>query len=295
MFENILVPLDGSSLAERALPPAATIATATQGSLTLLRVVPQFALLAADPTLYEEMNRMGEDESLSYLRSVIEEMDLTVPIRFIGETGNPADVIIRVAEAENIDLILMSSHGRSGVNRWVYGSVAERVLRRSPCTTAILNARAGRHLPENPKILIPLDGSDLAEKALSPAKTLAKAINGELHLLQVTPSAHQMLETRTMKPVFDGIEEKEVENALEYLQEVAAASSEHKVHVTAQIEKANVAENIIEYAAQHDIDIIVMSSHGRTGLSRWVYGSVAEKVLRSACCTTMIIRHRQIQ
>lgn len=293
MFKNILVPLDGSALAERALLPAATIAEAMQGKLTLLRVVPQFALLAADPTLYEEMNRMGEEESLSYLRAKVEQLDLEIPVEVVGENGQPANAIIRFAEACNIDLIVMSSHGRSGVNRWVYGSVAERVLRRAPCTTAILNARAGRDWPEKSKILIPLDGSELAELALRPGKVLAKAIDADLHLLCVISSERRMLDTESMKLVFDGIDEKGLIDAQAYLQELAETNNDIQIQSSVELEKDTVADSIVDYAVEHEISIIVMSSHGRTGFSRWVYGSVAEKVLRSACCTTMIIRDHQ--
>jgi len=293
MFENIMVPLDGSLLAERALSPAANIAEAMQAKLTLLRVVPQFALLAADPTLYEEMNRMGEDESLSYLRSKAGELDLAIQVEVAGESGQPADVIIRYAETHGIDLIMMSSHGRSGLNRWIYGSVAERILRRAPCTTAIINARVAESSGEQKKILIPLDGSELAERALKTGRMLAKAIDADLYLLRVTASAHQILETVSMKPVFEGIEEQEFREAEAYLQEKKSETPDFHTVIDVETEKGTVAENIVDYAAEHEIGMIVMSSHGRTGLKRWVYGSVAEKVLRSACCTTMIIRDQQ--
>lgn len=290
MFKHILVPLDGSSLGERAMVPAVSIAEAVSAKLTLLRIVPQFAILAADPMLYEEMNRLGEDESLSYLRSQLDMLDLTVPAEVACEIGQPADNIIQFAEDYDVDLIVMSSHGRSGINRWVYGSVAERVLRQGPCATAIINARADNELPEKCRLLVPLDGSDLAEMALEPGRQLAKALNAELHLLRVTSSAHQILETSSMKEVFNEIEDKETQEANEYLLSKCSTMDIENVFCEVVFTKGTVAETILEYAANKGIDMIIMSSHGRTGLQRWVYGSVAEKVLRSACCATMIIR-----
>ncbi len=180
MFEHILVPLDGSQLAERALPLAASIAEAVSAKLTLLRVVPQFAILAADPMLYEEMNRLGDEESLSYLRSRAEALDLAVPIDIFSETGSAADTIIQFAEDHEVDLIMMSSHGRSGLNRWVYGSVAERVLRQAPCNTSIINARTVCEQPHRGKILVPLDGSTLAERALEPGRKTCRCIGRRL-------------------------------------------------------------------------------------------------------------------
>jgi nucleotide-binding universal stress UspA family protein len=290
MFTHILVPLDGSKLAEMALIPAINITKAMRPKLTLLRVVPQFAILAADPTLYEEMNRMGEEESLSYLRSIAEEMDASTPVEVAGESGQPADVIINYAESMGVDLILMSSHGRSGISRWVFGSVAEHVMRKAPCSTAIVNARADQTLPEQTKVLIPLDGSKLAEQALQPGSSLAMAFGAELHLLRIIPSAHQVLETGSMKSVFDEVEKNELIEAEAYLKEKESEISNSHPKIVVEIEKGSTADNIINYAVEHEIGMIVMSSHGRSGFKRLVYGSVAEKVLRGACCTTMIIR-----
>ena len=295
MFKHILVPLDGSILAERILGPAASIAEAMSAKLTLLRVVPQFAILAADPMLYEEMNRLGEEESISYLRSQADALGLSVPIDVTSDVGQPADTIIQFAEDHDVDLIMISSHGRSGLNRWVYGSVAERVLRQAPCATSIINARVVHELPQRRKILVPLDGSDLAERALKPGKQLAFALGADLHLLRVTTSAHQMMETSSMREVFDEIEDKEALEAEAYLESKTSDAPEGHVFFEVAVTKGTVAETILDYAAEHQIDMIVMSSHGRTGLQRWVYGSVAEKVLRSACCATTIIREKTVK
>jgi len=293
MFKHILVPLDGSTLAERALAPAASISEVMSAKLTLLRVVPQFAILAADPMLYEEMNRMGEDESISYLRSQADNLDLSVLVEVASESGQPPDTIIRFAENHDVDLIMMSSHGRSGLNRWVYGSVAERVLRQAPCATSIINARSAPEVKEHQKILVPLDGSELAEQALEPGRILADAMGADLHLLRVTTSANQLLETESMKDVFDGVEDKEIVEAEAYLRAKYADAPDDHIFYEVEVAKGTVAAAIVDYALNQDIDLIIMSSHGRTGLRRWVYGSVAEKVLRSACCATMIIRDQQ--
>jgi nucleotide-binding universal stress UspA family protein len=294
MFTHILVPLDGSDLAERALKPAVCVAEALSCKLTLLRVVPQYAILTADPTLYEEMNRLGEDEALAYLRSKVEDLQLFSPVDVACEMGQPADTIVQFAEEHEVDLIVMSSHGRSGFNRWVYGSVAERVLRHGTCATAIINARAVNELPDSRRVLVPLDGSPLAETALAPAKQLAVALGGRLYLLRVVMPAHQMLETASMVEVFDDIEHKERAEADAYLHAQCQEFGEVEVVCEVITAAASVAEVIVEYAAQQEIDMIVMSSHGRTGLQRWVFGSVAEKVLRSACCATMVIRDPQV-
>jgi nucleotide-binding universal stress UspA family protein len=291
MFSKILVPLDGSSLAERALPLAVQFAEATGGCILLFRVVPYFTVLAADPLLYEEMNRLGEDEALAYLHHIRKNVTDPLPSRTICEVGSAADSILQFAKEEEVDLIVMSSHGRSGLNRWVYGSVAERIMSQAPCPTLILNARQPSRQGSPKKILVPLDGSKLAEKALVPALDLVAVLDAELHLLRVTTSGLMRIETVSIPEVIDEFESDELLEAQQYLQELREDKATGDAHLSVEVARASVAEAIIEYAANNDINLIVMSSHGRTGLQRWVYGSVAEKVLRSACCATMIVRN----
>jgi nucleotide-binding universal stress UspA family protein len=240
------------------------------------------------------MNRLGEDEALSYLRTKADDLGLDSPVEVFCESGQPADGIILFMEDNAVDLVIMSSHGRSGLSRWVYGSVAERVLRQGPCATTIVNARASDDLPDPVNILIPLDGSELAEHALEAGKQLAIALGANLHLLRVISSAHQLLETSSMTEVFNEIEDKEMQEAAEYLDGVRwnLGLGEEKVAISTA--KGSPAEEIFQYSADNGIDLIIMSSHGRTGLQRWVYGSVAEKVLRGACCATMIVRDPDI-
>ena len=132
----------------------------------------------------------------------------------------------------------------------------------------------------------------MAEQALEPGRILADAMKADLHLLRIATSAHQMLETNSMKDLFDGIEDMELQDAEAYLQTKYANAHDEHVFFEVKIAEGTVAASIVDYAEKNGIDMIVMSSHGRTGLQRWVYGSVAEKVLRSACCATMIVRDR---
>lgn len=290
-FKHILVPLDGSDLAERAIQPALTIAQAMASRLVLFRAVPQLALMAADPQLFEEMGRMGTDEAKAYLRTVRAALPPTeVLVETVSETGAPADAIVRYAESHGVDLIIMSSHGRTGLGRWVYGSVAERVLREASCATAIICAANTVNMFENRRLLVPLDGSELAERALAPASALAENVCTELYLLRVTPSAHVPLETEAMEQVFDEIEHQERDEAERYLQQQYQKLPDAHLFFDVAVAQRSVADTIIDYVQAHNIDLIVMSSHGRTGLDRVVFGSVTEKVLRGACCATLVIR-----
>ncbi len=290
MFSKILVPLDGSAMAERALSLAERFVAEGEGRLILLRVVPYFTVLAADPLLYEEMNRMGEDEALAYLRVI--RNDLLDPrlADIVCQVGSAADSILQYSKENDVDLIVMSSHGRSGLNRWVYGSVAERIMSQAPCPTLIINSRLDSQEPAPKKILVPLDGSELAEKAIPPALSLAQTLDAQLYLLSVTTSGEARIETAARAEAFADIESGEAMKGQDYLQALSENLAYEGVQYDVKIASGTVAEAIIEYAAEHGMELIVMSSHGRTGLKRWVYGSVAEKVLRSACCATMIVR-----
>lgn len=292
MFHKILVPLDGSELAEKALPLAVALAQGLDGELRLVRMVPYFAVMAADPLLYDEINRLSEEEALAYLRSVAQRLPDDVPATVLAEIGSAAEGVLEQAREQEADLIVISSHGRSGLNRWVFGSVAERVLSQAPVPAIIVNSRC-EPWDELPKrILVPLDGSELGEQAVAPAVALASALDAELYLLRVTTTAHARLETPAMAEVFDDLEHREDQEAQAYLRDIAKALPQGAV---AEVVHAadSVADTIMDYARREAINLIVMSSHGRSGLSRWVYGSVAEKVLRSACCATMVVRHKQ--
>ncbi|MCA9949540.1 MAG: universal stress protein [Anaerolineales bacterium] len=291
MFKHILVPLDGSELAERVLQPAVALAVALSAKLTLLRVSPQLTLLTADPQVYTEMSRMGEDRVHAYLRDVQMDLPDDIYINLVCENGSAADVIVQYAETHAVDLIMMSSHGRSGLSRWVYGSVSEKVLHQSPCAIVIMRSKAERELFQYNQLLVPLDGSELAESALPIAVGLAQTLDAGLHLLRVTEPAHVVFETVSMHQVFNEIEAAEREEADAYLKAKLTDLSDMEVTTAVQPSKGSAANAIIDYVGTQQIDLIVMSSHGRSGLSRWVYGSIAEKVLQGSCCATMIIRN----
>ena len=302
-FRTILVPLDGSPLAEKALPPALRIAEAMAGSapdggvrLVLLRVVGQVALVAADPMLYDELMRMGIDEAQAYLRRLAETLTPgNVTIETYAASGSPADAIVHYAEEHKVDLIMMSSHGRTGSSRWVYGSVAEKVLHHAPCATAIIRAHVAVEMFHNRKILVPLDGSPLAERALGPALAIAAAVQSDVTLLRVAPGRGPMPETllpagEDVGAALDMAAAQERAAAEAYLQQVYSAHPNQHLFFDVVTTEGDIADAIVSYADEKQNDLIVMSSHGRSGIGRWLHGSVAEKVLRGADCATLIIR-----
>ncbi len=306
-FRNILIPLDGSELAEKALKSAAQLASAMAKQtsageppvkLTLLRVATPLTFMAADPALFDEMIRMSIDEAQAYLQatapSVIAAAEpATVETKVVS--GFAADVIVHYAEENGIDLIVMSSHGRTGSKRWIYGSVAEKVMHHASCATAIVRAHVSVDMFQNRKILVPLDGSELAEKALDPAMAIAAAVKSDVLLLRVVADREPL--PATLDPIgedvaaaLDKTDSLERAEAEAYLQRVHESHRNQHLFFDVQSVDGDIADAIISYADSRNVDLVIISSHGRSGIGRWLHGSVAEKVLRGADCATLIIR-----
>ena len=292
--QRILVPLDGSLLAERALPAAITLAqafsTTNPCELHILRVVTPI-MVALEPTLYTETIHLGEEESKAYLAAIaIEQADSGVPIVPAAETGSVAETIISYAHEHDIHLIVISSHGRSGLSRWVYGSVAQKVLRQSCCATLIIREQVEQVAGAFKKILVCLDGSTLARQVLDSVLTLAQCSQAEIILLRVIQPAHLLFDIETADQVQESITALERGEAESYLNNLLQQLPQTEGAMSARTLLGPPADTIIDFALEQQVDLIAMSSHGRSGISRWVYGSVAEKVLRGATCATLIMR-----
>lgn len=320
MFRKLLVPLDGSPLAERALRLALSLARQPGMEVLLLRVayaeafiIPEVGVPGARGLAWPgQALAHAAREARDYLTGV--QMAYAAPERLIwskvitDETQSPdiAAHIIQTARDDRSDLIVISSHGRSGIQRWMYGSVAERVLSAAPCPVLALRNAA---MPK--RVLIPLDRSPLSEQALQPGLEVAHSLGCDATLLhvidQTAPSgvlpAHPLYhfyarQARVDIPYKPGQSAEPKQRILEQLHDEAAAylrqltQQHHYASLTVHtaVEVGSPAETILEYADAHDIDLIAMATHGYTGLRRWVYGSVTNKVMRQGKHSVLIIR-----
>jgi nucleotide-binding universal stress UspA family protein len=290
-YQNILVPLDGSELAEKALPPALAIAEAMASNLLCLQVVTGLTL-DLDPRLNLRAIEARKAAARIYFNTLKSRYSKTRdPIKTVIVAGSADKVIIDSAREHSIDLIVLSSHGRTGLDRWVYGNVTAKILRRAPCDTLIVRTlKPATGLFSTKRILVPLDGSKTAERALSPAIVLASALEMEIRLLRVSPPIHTELEPMSSQSMFEGLEARARDEALTYLQGIQASLEQPELSVSIEAITGSAAATIVDYAKEHLVDLIVMSSHGRTGIGLWLIGSVSEKVLRKASCATLIVR-----
>jgi nucleotide-binding universal stress UspA family protein len=284
MFKKILVPLDGSQLSQRALEPALELSRQTGAELLLVRVPTADTLSFA---VSEAKQREIAQDALVYLETIRQSNDQPqLNIRTEVLDGDVASAIVDAARAEQVDLIVMSTHGYSGLTRWVLGSVTEKVLRSAPCP--VMAIRAARRLQRS---LITLDGSPLAERAIEPGLSLAQSLKIEVTLLRCVPyiATNGELDEHE-RGLSRRLQEDLISEAKEYLQARSASSAHSDLAIKTAVQIGSPADSILEYIETYGIDLIVMATHGRTGLKRWVYGSVTAKVLRSVSCSLLVIR-----
>jgi len=292
-FKRILVPLDGSGLAERALAPALALAEAMLAKVFFIRVTIPLSL-NLDPKFYQCTIELRQDEAKRYLRSIQSRFSSSqADIETQVLVGRAARSIINFAQEMEIDLIVMSSHGCSGVNRWIYGSVADKVLHNAPCAKVIIHPQVIIETYSIKRILVPLDGSSIAEQALEPALALAESVSAELIFLRVTSVPQITVQPLPGWPGLDAVMEAAEQEANAYLQGMQAAMGDSPVSTSLHVTTGPAAEDIIDVADNQKVDLIVMCSHGRSGIERWVFGSVAEKVLRGANCVTLVIQSQE--
>jgi len=296
MFKTILVPLDGSTLAEWALAPAGVLARRAGATIVLVRapnVEPAYAGAESAYGLIYPQQAVGRSsaEARDYLRAIQTRLTARgIANRTVVAEGDPATAIVDLASQSKADLIVMSSHGYSGLARWLLGSVAEKVLRAAECPELVVRSQqALRH------VLITLDGTELSARAVEPAIEIAQALGANVTVLRVVPELADE-QIHALDQFETGLGPRLVQEVREdaecYLQKVAERFDELGLHINAEVRSGPAANAILEYAVHHAIDVIAMATHGRSGLQRWVYGSVTEKVLRAADTSMLVVRPR---
>lgn len=185
MYHRILVPLDGSELAELALAPAGLLARRFRAQLWLVSVLVPVPLESGSSV---RLARTAVDQAQDYLQDVQRRLEADgLAVRAIVRWGDPAGEILATAHESRAVLIAMATHGRGGLGRWMIGSVADRVVRAATIPVLVVPARAAARQPGFHRLLVPLDGSALAEAALPHALLLARTFNATVELLSVVP------------------------------------------------------------------------------------------------------------
>jgi len=299
MYEKILVALDGSQLSELVLPYARCFAGSLNVPVELMRVIDISEMISKiSPGKGRFLDTIAEDEAWSsgdYLEDIAYRFP-GIPVQCTVEKGGPAEVIIDKASANKGTLIAMATHGRSGLHRWLLGSVAEKVLRGSsgPLLLVRANEKAMSDGEATLKsVILPLDGSELAELVFPAVLELAKVLNLEVLLIRVfdIPATLYGGTEGRYAINYDAIRKRFKSEAHGYLEKKAGELRRQgfdKVSVVCP--EGYSADEILLLGQQIPDSFIAMCSHGRSGMSRWVLGSVAEKVVRHSDNPVLIIR-----
>jgi nucleotide-binding universal stress UspA family protein len=303
MSRHLLVPLDGSPRAAAAIPYAVAIARAEGAKISLLAAIAPPPEYVGFPAAAWEDGDRQEAESTAYLASVVAPLNASaLTVTTVVRRGDPASAILAYAADAGCSLVVLSTHGRTGLDRLRAGSVAQHVLRHAASPTLVV--RPGTEAPTSAsaaiaEITVTLDGSALAEAALPEATRLAVALAVPLTLLQVIPSLAYLAAAGWgvgYANYYPASAEQEAADDLAvegYLAAVATRLRQPGLAVRIRAERsvtARVEETVAAYLAARPTGLAVMASHGRGGVLRWVLGSTAEAVLDHAPCPLLIVR-----
>ncbi len=301
MTTRILVPLDGSTLAERALPCAMMLARGLAAELVLFRAVSLPAdvkdtFVDIDLKVDEALAALDADAD-GYLRRVAGQLkEDGLRVHPVVHRGPAAEAIVDYAGHVDVQQIVMATHGHTGYSRWRHGSVAERVLQSSGVPVLMVCAQKGDegtlHSPKVcRRILVPLDGSARAEQVLPPATSVAQALDAEMVLFRVAVAYVSGPFAGDWSVPLEGTFETANQIAEAYLNRMAGGLKEQGlIKVSTAVQNGGVADAIVDYAEGNRIDLIAICTHGRTGSGRWVLGSVTERVLRARCTPLLLVR-----
>lgn len=282
---RVLIPLDGSRYAEHALAYLPVLARLGEVHLQLLSVVDTPGKRTGEALSEAEARDLNVLQT--YLHEVAADVDRHLKISTTVDAlgGNPADVIVEKAREHQADVLIISTHGRSGLTRWRRGSVADKVIRTAPVPVLAVGPRAmeqGQWLeagvtPPFQRLLVPLDGSDLAELAVPQAARYAAAFGSQINLLQVVPipiTGDAFAVPAHTAPILDDL----VSSGREYLAQVRDRYGLPQETVT-DAEVGTPSVSLEDYVQEQSIDLVVMTSRGRGGFGRAILGSVTDRLI----------------
>jgi nucleotide-binding universal stress UspA family protein len=300
-FRSILVPLDGSPLAERALAVAARIAQAGNGSLALALVhePPPIPFDEPNPALVASGEAAVARAEETYLTGIETRLrgDGTPVSSVTILTGEIGPCLADQARSLGVDLVVMPTHGRGGVQRLWLGSVADYLVRHLDVPVLVL--RAGEVADRvnatsaATQLLVPLDGSPLAEEALAPAAELARLSDLELSLLQVVrPVAFVTEPGLTLPTAYDReLTDSVVDQARDYVRDLVEDLRARGFRATGSaVIGWNPVDTILEIARPEQVAMVALATHGRGGMARLALGSVADELIRAARVPVLVMR-----
>jgi nucleotide-binding universal stress UspA family protein len=293
MYETIVVPTDGSEYAERAAEHAAAVARAFDATVHVVSVVDEDAATsvferdAVDDETRERLREEGE-RAIRTTRAALGDVER---VESALVEGHATESIVGYADEVDADLLVMGTHGRTGVDRYVAGSVTERVLRRThvPVLT-VRDLEAARSLEAYENVLVPTDGSDDADVAVEHALALAAVGGATVHAVNVV-DVSSLAASAGEAPATELLERFEAAGE-EATNEVARRAREAGLAAATAVLKGSPGHALLEYVEDEAIDLVAMGTTGRTGLDRYLLGSTTERVVRHAEAPVLAVNAR---
>lgn len=298
-IRHILVPLDGSRLAESALGPAMALAERLKSQVTLLHILER----GAPETIHGERHLTSAGEAEAYLTGIASRFaDAGIPVETHVHPSPEGDVAASIAVhalGHRADLIVICAHGQGGLRDWLFGAIAQRVVRRSGAPVLMIRqALATTAKPFAPRrIVVALDGTPEGEEILPAAITTAKAFGAVIELLFVvatlsTIGGDRAAAARLMPTATSAALDQESESARHYLAELTARLGEADLPLTGKVERGEAAQMVLSNAAQAEDSLVALATHGRAGLEGLWAASVGTKVIARSIGPLLLIGAR---
>lgn len=294
---NFLVPLDGSRLAESVLPAVEELARRYQAQVTLLHIIEE----NPPSTVHGDRHLTTVAEAQVYLQGIAHRLHLAAPMveTHVHEDKeeNVAQSIVEHAQELKANLVIMCAHGSGGLRGFLFGSIAQQALQRGTQSILLIQPRKDGSAPpfQLQRILVPLDGSEAHEPALPAAIRLARLFEASLRLVVVVPTRSTLsgeqavsgiLLPTTMRAMLDLAQE----NASSYLERALAQCQSEGVPASSEVLRGEPVSVLLSAAERLDTDLLVMASHGRTGLDALFSGSVTARVAGQFTRPILLVR-----
>ena len=297
MFSRILVPLDGSKLAEAVMPLACSMASQLQATLVLFHVVEK----KAPQQIHGESHLQSAEQAYTYLQSMVEGLSCkgthaVIDVHEVQESG-VAQTIRDHAEELNTDMIIMCTHGSGGLRDIFLGSIAQQVVRQGETPLLFINPERIRQ-PEQDiikRILLPLDGSPAHETAIPSATYLADKLKAEVHLLSVIPTSDSVpvkeaLSRRVSPRAANFTLESSVKNAENYLQKIGETIADRDGQVFGAVMRGDAPDKLLDYIEEEEIDLVILATHGHNAIdARWE-GSLTPRYLPRSTVPVLLVQ-----
>jgi nucleotide-binding universal stress UspA family protein len=287
MYNSIVVGYDESLSSKAALKEASRWVKVHGGSISLVHAVyfdqEEFAIL---PSQMEKRFEFGTSVCVNAKKSIHDEFGLNGSVESTICEGEPPEVIVDMARGKKADLIALGTFGRKGLRRLLMGSVTSQVIMNSSCDVLVVTRECTRCTGKYSSLLVPFDGSESSKKALVRACELSKLDGGELTVLYVIPRYEEMMDFFKTESITKSLFQ-EAEKILEGAKKIAAGLG---VPIKAVVQEGHAGDKIVELSDKFKNDLVVMGTHGWSGMNKAIMGSTAERIIANAARPILIVK-----